>query len=94
MRDIYAIYTGWNNPRDIWKLKDQDLYILVDGQENKVLKDGLASEFKKDYREVNHHMIGHKHSSKVAGLLHRLPKHPHNHPIYNHIFDKYWELGS
>lgn len=94
MSDIYAIYTGWNNPRDIWKLKDQDLYILVDGQENRVLKDELASQFKKDYQEVSHHMIGHKRSAKIASLKQSLPIHQHDHPIYNHLFDNYWELGS
>ena len=83
--DVRSIYTGWGNPRSVYKVRD--VVVMVDEKGNSSVG---PDEVVQELSDLTHHLCGVRKSASAEKLLHDTQDHRHHRHAYNAIFDKYW----
>lgn len=92
MKGVNAIYLGWDNPRNAYRVAGHDIAILIkDSKNSVVLQDDKARAFLKDIVDLNHHLCGICKSTNARQILDKVDPDPHQVNAYNFVFDKHWD---
>lgn len=87
MKGVNMLYLGWDNPRQAISIDGHDIVVLTDGPRSSVLQDAAARSFKEELRELNHHFMGGKRSTRMETLIRSVPHDPHHHNVYDALFE-------